>query len=60
MVIGRPPKKTSSESSSNYISEPNRPIEIRYLATEEIATNYERILKGRWATLTAKGNFTLI
>lgn len=59
MIIARPRKKTSSESSSNYISEPNRPIEIRYLATEEIATNYEQILKARWATLTAKGNIAL-
>ena len=54
MVIGRP-QKSSSKASTNYISEPNRPIEIRYLSTEDIKTNYELILKPRWDQLSSKG-----
>ena len=55
MVIGRPQKKNFSKVSSNYISEPNRPIEIRYLSAEDIKANYELTLKHRWAQLSPKG-----
>ena len=54
MVIGRP-KKNSSKASSVYISEPNRPIEIRYLSTKDIKANYDQILESRWAKLSPKG-----
>jgi hypothetical protein len=55
MVIGRPQKKNFSKVSSNYVSETNRPIEIRYLSAEDIKANYELTLKHRWAELSAKG-----
>jgi hypothetical protein len=55
MVIGRPQKKSCSKNPSNYISETNRPIEIRYLSSEEIKANYELILKPRWDQLSTKG-----
>jgi hypothetical protein len=55
MVIGRPQKKNSSNVSSNYVSETNRPIEIRYLSAEAIKANYELTLKHRWAELSPKG-----
>ena len=56
MVIARSIPKNISNGASNYMSEPNRPIEIRWRSSEDIKGNYERILKPRWDKLTTKGN----
>jgi hypothetical protein len=54
MVIGRQ-QKNIPKASSNYISETNRPIEIRYLSAKDIKANYDLILNHRWAQLSSKG-----
>ncbi len=55
MVIARPTRMNTSNGTSNYVPEPNRPIEIRWLSTEDIKNLYDSILKSRWNLLTPKG-----
>lgn len=56
MLIGRPARTNTSNAASNYIAEPNRPIEIRWLCSNDIQYEYENVLKQRWDRLSSKGN----
>lgn len=48
MVIGRPKRDGNSKVISSQITEPNRPIEIRWLCSDTINQEYENNLKHRW------------
>ena len=55
MVVARPSRIDTSNVASNYMPEPNRPIEIRWLPSNIIQNEFEGFLKQRWDRLS-KGN----
>lgn len=58
MVIKRPRQTDNSNSNPNYIPEPNRPIEIRWLSINTIQIEFENVLKARWDRLSAKDSLS--
>ncbi len=56
MAIGRPRRINNSNNPTNYIPEPNRPIEVRWLPSNFIQNEFENLLKPRWDRLSSKGN----
>jgi hypothetical protein len=60
MVIERPRPMTALKNASNYMPEPNRPIEIRWLSSSTIENEFHNLLKPRWNQLSPKGNMFLL
>jgi hypothetical protein len=59
MVVARPSRVDISNVASNHMSEPNRPIEIRWLPSDIIQNEFERVLKPRWDRFSSKGNILM-
>jgi hypothetical protein len=55
-VIARTRLINSSNVTTNYMPEPNRPIEVRWLSTEMIQNEYGRVLQSRWNHLSPKSD----
>ena len=56
LVIGRTRVNNVSNVTTNYISEPSRPIEVRWLSSEMVKNEFDRLLKLRWDRLSSKGD----
>lgn len=54
MVIARSKPCKNSTASSTRMSEPNRPIEIRWLPAMDVNSEYESILLPRWNDLSSR------
>ena len=52
MVIVRPSRIDTLNLASNYMPEPNHPIEIRWLPSDMIQNEFDRVLKQRWDRLS--------
>lgn len=55
LVIARPRRIDTSKSMSIKMPEPNRPIEVRWLSTDDVNNEFANYLKQRWHQLTTKG-----
>ena len=54
MVVARSRRMKSSNCPSTYMSEPNRPIEVRWLSADVINNEFENHLMPRWNLLSPK------
>jgi len=54
MVVAKPRRMAASNYSSTYMSEPNRPIEVRWLSADDINNEFENRLMQRWNLLSSK------
>jgi len=54
MVVGRSRRMEASNYPSTYMSEPNRPIEVRWLSADAINNEFENCLMPRWNLLPSK------
>ena len=54
MVMARSHHIEASNGPSTYMSEPNRPIEVRWLSADVINNEFENRLRLRWNLLSSK------
>ncbi|CAF4708967.1 unnamed protein product [Rotaria sp. Silwood2] len=58
MVVARSPRIEASNCPSTYMSEPNRPIEVRWLSADVINNEFENRLMPRWNLLSSKSSIS--